>query len=341
MTSGKPFLKDEYFKTAIGISVIFLAMLGILTNILVLILSFCHVTGDFGNLVANLAVVDIACGFVFAFMGFINVEDNKKHFSFGLMTYILLAFYGSFGVMVCALVPISLSRVIALTKPHLSIWLFSGRRSLLVCVLFDLAPIALLFMVDIQLHISQMIMTVGRQERARWLYFYAGLTVLSYIVAFLSNYMVFRIVARHIRVVQNLRDHVRLLETRQIALATFAQAIVPLICQPLRETVIGVAKQTGYAAAGTAAGGLLMGPLGALAGGVVGAVYGYQCSTDYDNLICSIRSMTDREKTLLSGQIQRLVGSVSIEEFIRYISTEAHRELLLGILSDFVRQKTS
>ncbi|KIH61339.1 hypothetical protein ANCDUO_08393 [Ancylostoma duodenale] len=76
-----------------------------------------------------------------------------------------------------------------------------------------------------------MIMTVD-QEHARWLYFtYAGLTVLSYVVAFLSNYVVFRVVARHIRVVQNLRDHVRLLETRQIALATFAQAIVPLICQ--------------------------------------------------------------------------------------------------------------
>ncbi|EYC20036.1 hypothetical protein Y032_0023g836 [Ancylostoma ceylanicum] len=77
----------------------------------------------------------------------------------------------------------------------------------------------------------QMIMTVD-QENARLLYFtYAGFTVLSYIVAFLSNYVVFRVVARHIRVVQNLRDHVRLLETRQIALATFAQAIVPLICQ--------------------------------------------------------------------------------------------------------------
>ncbi|CAJ0609140.1 unnamed protein product [Cylicocyclus nassatus] len=210
--------KAEIFMATIGIAVIFLAVLGIITNILVLILSFCHVTGDFGSYVANLAIVDIVCGIVFAFMGYINV-DNK--FSFGLMTHSTFAFYGSFGVMVCALVPISLSRVIALTKPHLYNWLFSGRRSLLVCVIFDLAPIALLFM----------ILAVD-QDQSKLLYFtYAGLTVLSYIVAFLSNYMVFRIVARHILVVQNLRDHVRLLETRQIALATFAQAIVPLICQ--------------------------------------------------------------------------------------------------------------
>ncbi|KHJ85913.1 hypothetical protein OESDEN_14351 [Oesophagostomum dentatum] len=61
------------------------------------------------------------------------------------MTYSAFAFYGSFGVMVCALVPISLSRVVALTKSHLSRWLFSGRRSLVVCVLFDLVPIAILF----------------------------------------------------------------------------------------------------------------------------------------------------------------------------------------------------
>ncbi|ETN70182.1 hypothetical protein RB195_021668 [Necator americanus] len=109
--------------------------------------------------------------------------------------------------------------------------------------------------------------------------------------------------------------------------------------KPLQKTAVGVAKQTGCAAAGTAAGGLLMGPLGALIGGVVGALYGYQNSTDYDNVITSIRSMNDREKRLVSTQIQRLVGSASIEEFMRYIATEAHRELLIGILSDFIREK--
>ena len=37
--------------------------------------------------------------------------------------------------------------------------------------------------------------------------------------------------ARHIAVVQNLRDHARLIETRQVAVATLAQAFVPLVCQ--------------------------------------------------------------------------------------------------------------
>ncbi|KAL6724438.1 hypothetical protein Aduo_019329 [Ancylostoma duodenale] len=214
--------EDDLFKTIVGIAVITLAVLGILTNILVLILSFCHVTGDFGNFVANLAVVDIVCGAVFAFMGYINVQGGKMPFSIGLMVYSVFIFYGSFGVMVCALVPISLSRVISLTKPHLSNWLFSGRRSIAICVLFDVIPIVALICMNV---------TVGKEHK-RWLNFaYTGLTILSYIVAFLLNYIVFRIVARHIRVVQNLRDHVRLLETRQIALATFAQAIIPLICQ--------------------------------------------------------------------------------------------------------------
>ncbi|KAI6188851.1 hypothetical protein M3Y98_00398900 [Aphelenchoides besseyi] len=38
-------------------------------------------------------------------------------------------------------------------------------------------------------------------------------------------------VALHISVVQSLHDRTRLLETRQIALATLIQALVPLLCQ--------------------------------------------------------------------------------------------------------------
>ncbi|KHJ88492.1 hypothetical protein OESDEN_11712 [Oesophagostomum dentatum] len=73
--------------------------------------------------------------------------------------------------------------------------------------------------------------------------------------------------------------------------------------KPLRDTLVGVAKQTGCAAAGTAAGGLLMGPLGALVLGIAGAWYGYQCSDDYDDFITTIRSMSDREKAAVSKQV--------------------------------------
>uniref|UniRef100_A0A0K0D5L6 Gly-zipper_Omp domain-containing protein n=1 Tax=Angiostrongylus cantonensis TaxID=6313 RepID=A0A0K0D5L6_ANGCA len=53
--------------------------------------------------------------------------------------------------------------------------------------------------------------------------------------------------------------------------------------QSLRQTFVGVAKQTGWTALGTVAGGLLVGPLGALVGGVIGATYGYTYSNDYDS----------------------------------------------------------
>ncbi|ETN70183.1 hypothetical protein NECAME_05004 [Necator americanus] len=103
------------------------------------------------------------------------------------------------------------------------------------CTISGFCPVILFFSVFFsdffEYRKNQLIMIVD-DEHAKWLYFiYIGFTVLSYIVAFLSNYIVFRTVARHIRVIQNLRDHVRLLETRQIALATFAQAIIPLISQ--------------------------------------------------------------------------------------------------------------
>ncbi|KAK5972598.1 hypothetical protein GCK32_008776 [Trichostrongylus colubriformis] len=84
-----------------------------------------------------------------------------------------------------------------------------------------------------------------------------------------------------------------------------------------------------------------MGPLGALIGGIMGAVYGYNNSADYDNIVFALRAMSEREKTQVSEQVQRLVGSASIEELMRYLSTEAHREIILGVLSNYVLQNKS
>lgn len=53
---------------------------------------------------------------LFAFMGYVNLSDRQQ-FSVNVMTYSAFAFYGSFGVMICALVPVSLSRVVAASKP--------------------------------------------------------------------------------------------------------------------------------------------------------------------------------------------------------------------------------
>ena len=76
------------------------------------------------------------------------------------------------------------------------------------------------------------VICVARHDIAKWLFFvYAFLTFAAYLVTFVSNSLVFRIVANHIRVVQSLHDRTRLLETRQVAIATLAQAIVPLVCQ--------------------------------------------------------------------------------------------------------------
>ncbi|KAK5978422.1 hypothetical protein GCK32_012999, partial [Trichostrongylus colubriformis] len=107
---------------------------------------------------------------------------------------------------------------------------------------------------------------------------------------------------------------------------------------PLKETVTGVAAQTGYAAAGTAAGGLVMGPLGALIGGIMGAVYGYSNSTDYDNIVFALRAVSEREKIRVSEQVQRLVGSASVAALTRYLSTDANRRKLLRVLSNYVHQ---
>jgi hypothetical protein len=80
--------------------------------------------------------------------------------------------------------------------------------------------------------ILRAIICVARHDVAKWLFFgYAALTVVAYVVTFVSNTLVFRLVARHISVVQCLHDRTRLLETKQVALATCAQAVLPLVCQ--------------------------------------------------------------------------------------------------------------
>lgn len=98
------------------------------------------------------------------------------------------------------------------------------------------------------------VICITRHDVAKWLFFgYAILTVFAHVVTFFANIMVFRMVsysetvfcllefdynnclilqvARHISVVQCLHDRTRLLETKQVALATCAQAILPLVCQ--------------------------------------------------------------------------------------------------------------
>ncbi|KAE9550370.1 hypothetical protein FO519_006411 [Halicephalobus sp. NKZ332] len=157
---------------------------------------------------------------LFAFMGYVNLSDRQQ-LSVRVMTYSAFAFYGSFGVMICALVPVSLSRVMAASKPKTYDKLFSGKRALVICALSDMTPMALLAVI-----------CVARHDIGKWLFFgYAVLTFLAYVVTFVSNFVVFRIVAKHIPVVQCLHDKTRLLETRQVAIATFSQAMVPLVCQ--------------------------------------------------------------------------------------------------------------
>lgn len=51
-------------------------------------------------------------------MGYVNLTQNDRHqISSAIMTYSAFAFYGSFGVLIFALVPVSVSRVVAASQP--------------------------------------------------------------------------------------------------------------------------------------------------------------------------------------------------------------------------------
>jgi len=105
----------------------------------------------------------------------------------------------------------------------------------------------------------------------------------------------------------------------------------------LRRTFVGIVKQTGCAAGGAAIGGALAGPAGAFVGTVMGGLYGYMQADDYKNLVYAVRDLSDVEKTRLQANIQQLVGAVSIAEFVRWMQTEGHRQLLLCLLQEAVK----
>ncbi|KAK0397753.1 hypothetical protein QR680_002253 [Steinernema hermaphroditum] len=212
--------QEESFRFYVATAVIVAAVLGLLFNLFVMVLSFFCIRGDYRHFIANLAFVDIICAILFTFMGYANITDRKQ-FSPTVMAYSALAFYGSFGVMVCALVPVSISRVVAASNPKIYDKLFSGKRAVAVCLLSDTIPIAILVAI-----------CIAPLAPGRYLfYLYAILTFAAYLVAFVSNSMVFLIVKSHISVVQCLHDRTRLIETKQVAFATLAQALIPLVCQ--------------------------------------------------------------------------------------------------------------
>lgn len=68
-----------------------------------------------------------------------------------------------------------------------------------------------------------------------------------------------------------------------------------------------------------------------------GAWAGYMNADDYQSLIRVLQSLSEDEKYRLQQKIQALVGSVSIEQFVHWLQTEGHRQLLMTLLSEAVK----
>uniref|UniRef100_A0A914XQQ3 Uncharacterized protein n=1 Tax=Plectus sambesii TaxID=2011161 RepID=A0A914XQQ3_9BILA len=104
----------------------------------------------------------------------------------------------------------------------------------------------------------------------------------------------------------------------------------------VKNTVTGIAQQTGYAAGGVALGGLIGGRSGALFGAVLGALVGYARADDYQSMVDVVRALNDDEKHRLQEKIQALVGSASIEQLKVWMQSEVHRQMLTTLLSKAV-----
>ena len=107
----------------------------------------------------------------------------------------------------------------------------------------------------------------------------------------------------------------------------------------LKKSAQGIFKQVAWGAGGTVVGGVLLGPPGALIGGIAGSVIGYCKSDNYTAMIVVIKNMSDGDKEELVKKIQELVGSSSIEALTRFIGSQVQRDLLLRVIRDVVNTK--
>ena len=93
----------------------------------------------------------------------------------------------------------------------------------------------------------------------------------------------------------------------------------------------------------TTVGGLLVGPVGLLAGGVVGGALAYVGSRDFRSVSQVIRDMNDHDKQLLYNSVKEIVENSGIDDypaliaFLRESSGLPTRQQLMDELVSFLR----
>ena len=108
----------------------------------------------------------------------------------------------------------------------------------------------------------------------------------------------------------------------------------------LRETAKGMFKQTAWTAAGTIAGGLVAGPVGAVFGGCVSSYLGYKLSDDYASMVEVLKNLPDAEKHELVMEVQELVGSSSVEALTSFVGGQGQAQALLALLKSVTSGKS-
>lgn len=94
------------------------------------------------------------------------------------------------------------------------------------------------------------------------------------------------------------------------------------------KTVKEVSKQAGCGAAGTVAGAVIAGPLGALIGGIAGSSIGYALTQPYDGILQHVLKMSKEEKAELVAQIRGMVGANAIQEFYTWYLVPSNQETI-------------
>ena len=104
--------------------------------------------------------------------------------------------------------------------------------------------------------------------------------------------------------------------------------------EELRKSAQGIFKQMAWATGGTAVGGVVLGPAGAMVGGLVGSAIGYLASDEYTALIKAYENLNDRDKKKIVTATRKLVKSDNIVQFQRFIKDERNRKMFLKLAKE-------
>lgn len=109
--------------------------------------------------------------------------------------------------------------------------------------------------------------------------------------------------------------------------------------EKVKTSARGIQKQTYWTGGMTVAGGIFFGPIGCLAGSMLGSGIGYALSDDYPPMIKELKTLTAEEETEIIEAVKQLVGYNTIAELVKFARNSEGQNQLKNRVSEVLNQQ--